>query len=168
MSNLERTLINFADEFQSLLKEKITAANMIASGQLVNSLEVSSLYIDNNEWKVILKAEDYVNIIEDGRKAGKQPPVSAILKWIQIKKILPRGGANVEDLTNEQLAFLIARKIGSRGVTGKQIISLSLEELLIKYRPLIGEAILKDVELGVYTSLLEGFYGYKNIKINLK
>ena len=168
MSNLEKTLFNFAEEFQTLLKEKIIAADMIASGALNNSIEVSSLFVNNNEWKVILRAVDYVNIIEDGRKAGKQPPLNAILRWIEIKGILPRADQLGKEITNEQLAFLIGRKIANKGVAGKQLISISLQELLVKYRPLIGEAILKDVELGIYTSMLEEFYGYKNIKINLK
>ena len=168
MSNLEKTLINFAEEFQTLLKDKVVSADMIASGALNNSIEVSSLYINNNEWKVILRGVDYLNVIEDGRKAGKQPPMKSILRWIELKGILPRADELGNDITNEQLAFLIGRKIGSRGIKGKQLISISLDELLVKYRPLIGEAILKDVELGIYTSMLEEFYGYKNVKINLK
>ena len=47
MSNLEKTLFNFAEEFQTLLKEKVIAADMIASGALNNSIEVSSLFVNN-------------------------------------------------------------------------------------------------------------------------
>lgn len=168
MSNLENILIKFAEEFEVLLKSKILSADMIATGQLHNTLEVSSLYINNQEWKIILRAEDYVNMIEDGRKAGKFPPLRSILEWITIKGILPRADELGNEVSNEQLAFLIGRKIAQRGVTGKQLISISLNELIVKFRPLIGEAILKDVELGIYTSMTKEFYGYKNIKINLK
>lgn len=168
MSNLENTLIKFAEEFELLLKSEIIAADMITSGQLHNTLEVSSLYINNQEWKVILRAQDYVNIIEDGRKAGKFPPKQSILEWITMKGILPRADELGNDISNEQLAFLIGRKISQRGIPGKKLISITLNELLVKFRPLIGEAILKDVELGIYTSMTKEFYGYKNVKINLK
>lgn len=168
MGSLEKTLFNFAEEFQILLKNNIISADKVASGELLNSIEVSSLYINGNEWKVTLKAVDYINVIEDGRKAGKQPPMKAILQWINIKQILPRADELGNEISKEQLAFLIARKIGSKGFSGKQIISNSLEELLVKYRPLIKEAILTDVELGLYNSMLEEFSGYKNVKINLK
>ena len=52
---------------------------------------------------------NYIMTLEDGRKPGKMPPVKSILPWVQSRGINPEG------ITQESLAFLIARKIGREG-----------------------------------------------------
>ena len=47
--------------------------------------------------------------VDQGRNAGKRPPISAILQWIEDKRIVPT------DISKQSLAFLIARKIGNEG-----------------------------------------------------
>lgn len=167
MSNLEKILIDFAYDFQLLLENNIINADMIATRELADSLEVVSFYNNENNFKVVLRGVDYINMIEDGRRAGKMPPLRAILNWIEIKPILPRQELD-KDITNDQLAFLIARKIGNEGVIGKKLISKTLDDVLDSYRPLLKNAILKDIEKGIYKMMETEFYGYKNIKIKLK
>ena len=167
MTNLEKMLIDFAYDFQLLLETNIINADMIATRELADTIEVTSFYKNEKNFKVILRGVDYINMIEDGRRAGKMPPLRAILNWIEIKPILPRPEYDRE-ITNNQLAFLIARKIGNEGVPGKKLISKTLDEMLDTYRPLLKEAILKDIEKGIYKMIETEFYGYKNIKIKLK
>lgn len=167
MSNLEKILIDFAYDFQLLLENNIINADMIATRELADSMEVTSFYVNEKNFKVILRGVDYINMIEDGRKAGKMPPIQAILNWIEIKPILPRPEFD-RDITNNQLAFLIARKIGNEGVPGKKLISQTLDEMIDTYRPLLKTAILKDIEKGIYKMMETEFFGYKNIKIKLK
>lgn len=67
------------------------------------------------------KAADYFPYVEEGRKPGKMPPVSAIAKWIRIKPIklrdLKTGQFIKKDKSNvNSVAYLIARKIGAYGV----------------------------------------------------
>lgn len=52
---------------------------------------------------------NYIMTLETGRKPGKQPPTGPILQWIQ------QRGINPTDISQESLAFLIARKIGREG-----------------------------------------------------
>lgn len=52
---------------------------------------------------------NYIMTLEDGRRPGKQPPTEPILKWVQERGITP------SDISQESLAFLIARKIGREG-----------------------------------------------------
>ncbi len=167
MSNLEKILIDFAYDFQLLLESKVITSDMIATRELADTIEVTSFYTNERNFKVVLRGVDYINMIEDGRKAGKMPPIRAILNWIEIKPILPRPGLD-KDITNNQLAFLIARKIGNEGVPGKKLISQTLDEMLDTYRPLLEQAILKDIERGIYKMMETEFFGYKNIKIKLK
>lgn len=67
------------------------------------------------------KAADYFNYVEEGRKPGKMPPVSAIAKWIRIKPIKLRdkksGKFKAKTDTNiNSAAFAIAKHIGAYGV----------------------------------------------------
>lgn len=57
----------------------------------------------------------HAGFVEYGRKRGRMPPISAILRWVEIK--FNRGGAE-----GRRIAFLIARKIGERGVRGRHIL----------------------------------------------
>lgn len=78
---------------------------MESSGQMANSL--------NYKWDgrrlVIYSNQKYFTVLEDGRKPGKQPPTSAIEKWLDEKPIA------LKDISKKSLAFLIARKIGKEG-----------------------------------------------------
>ena len=52
---------------------------------------------------------NYIMTLENGRRPGKMPPVAPILAWVQSRNITP------DDISQESLAFLIARKIGREG-----------------------------------------------------
>lgn len=57
------------------------------------------------------KPFNYIFTLENGRRPGRRPPVQPILDWIKQRGITP------EDISQESLAFLIARKIGREGST---------------------------------------------------
>ena len=82
------------------------ASGLKASGEFERGLEIEA----TND-KAIIWGAYHSQFMELGRRAGKQPPVSVILKWIDDKKINPKPG-----LSKRALAFLIARKIGRDGI----------------------------------------------------
>lgn len=169
MTNLEKELSNFANDFELLLKDKAYVADLIAKGDLMNTLEVTSYYTNNKQFKVIMRAQDYaMYALEYGRKPGKKPPYKSILEWIQVKQILPRPDKNGRELTQEDLAFRIQASIGKKGVLGKKLVSKTLQELLVEYKPKFKEAIRKDTEQGIYKMMTTEFFGYNNVKIKLK
>lgn len=61
--------------------------------------------------KLTISAPFHARIMEGGRSAGKFPPPAEILKWVRLGKIVKRG-----DITDEQLAYLIGRKIAREGI----------------------------------------------------
>lgn len=52
---------------------------------------------------------NHIMTLETGRKPGKMPPREPIQEWLQFR------GINPPDISQESLAFLIARKIGREG-----------------------------------------------------
>lgn len=60
-------------------------------------------------------AAHYIFQIENGRRPGKFPPISAIEKWIDEKPITIQPDDKGRILPKKSLAFLIARKISRQG-----------------------------------------------------
>ena len=107
--------MTIAEEVQKWLddsKAKIIANynrdNMRASGSFEKSLRNE---IKETPGRVIatMVGAHHSLFVDQGRNAGKRPPISAILKWIDDKRIVPK------DISKPSLAFLIARKIGNEG-----------------------------------------------------
>lgn len=58
------------------------------------------------------------------------PPVSAILEWVLVKPVIPREDARGRIPTEEQLAYLIARKIARVGTTGGRYLTTAIDAKL--------------------------------------
>lgn len=104
---MNETLIK---EFESIKADLITAYDrkgMRASGQFADSLEVRQTNRGVQLWGL-----SYSQQLETGRQAGKFPPIDAIKQWIEDKGIASRLNG---EITKNQLAFLIARKIAREG-----------------------------------------------------
>ena len=96
----------------------------------------------------------YVEYVEDGRKPGKQPPMSDILKWVRIKPLKPRDlktgkflTANLKTL--KQIAYLIARKIGKYGTPATNFYAEAFIEEYNKLDATLQGEWIKDIEFNV-------------------
>ena len=89
--------------------------------KLSNSLGYNLKVYKSGGLELGFEAADYFKYVEEGRKPGKMPPVSAIAKWIRIKPIKLRdsktGRFKAKTDTNiNSAAFGIAKHIGAYGV----------------------------------------------------
>lgn len=103
--------------------------------------------IDNNDFQLVLNLNDYWKWIENGRKAGKMPPVNAILEWINKKNIKP----NKKELSKKSMAFLIARKIGLKGIKGKGLLKKTEDTYREDFITGCSKAITKDISMTLKT-----------------
>lgn len=142
--NLIRVLNEYGQELVNLYKNKLAANNVNASGDLSNSVKYL-LKNKNNIYEIDLELADYWKYVENGRKAGKFPPISKIENWVKVKHILPtayRGKLPTE----KQLAYLIARKIARKGIQPRPLLANSIEELNRIYFDKIEEALSIDLQ----------------------
>lgn len=95
-------------EFLAKYKEK----GMEASGDWGRSLETVVNQSDDGLLTGSVKAFDYSQQLETGRKPGKFPPREAIENWINEKGLAARIEGQI---SVSSLAFLIARKIANEG-----------------------------------------------------
>jgi hypothetical protein len=128
MEKLELTTIKkITDDFVVELKNKLTANGSNSSGNFAKSIR--GIVKQNGKYVVIsIQLEDYWQYVENGRKAGKYPPINAIKNWISVKPVLPRPLKSGKLPTANQLAFLIARKISKVGIKPKPFLKPTITD----------------------------------------
>lgn len=138
---MEEMAIAIRNEYQ----DNLIRNDRIASGDLLNNIEYEVTRGDFT-YTIYVKMKDYWYYVENGRKAGKWPPIQNILDWIKIKPVLPRPNAKGKLPTPQQLAFLIARKIGEEGTEGTQDLRKATDTIWDTFEDRLYEAIDADVD----------------------
>lgn len=136
--NVKSVLNDFGKFLVEEYQDNLILEDAIASKTLYNSLQYK-VENGNNSFEVKLSLEDYWKYIENGRKPGKWPPISAIKRWIEIKPVLPRPMANGKLPTNE-------RKIGLEGIKPRPILQKSIDDVFEVMREFLEEALAKDIQ----------------------
>lgn len=158
VANREWTnVIDVLNDFGKFLveeyKDQLILNDVNATDTLYNSVKLLPIKVTNGYFEVQLSLEDYWKYVENGRKAGKWPPISAIAKWIEIKPVLPRPMDNGKLPTTQQLAFLISRKIGLEGIAPRPLLQKSVDNVWDVFEEYIAEAFAKDLENDIEITL---------------
>ncbi len=126
--------------------------NYIKMGLKASGAFETGLVYETTDNYIEIKSPLHGRVMETGRRAGKFPPINEILKWVQLGKIVKRG-----DIKDEQLAFLIARKIAREGIkvpnkynAGRVISSILLDGRIEKLLQEIQVKELKNVEIEIF------------------
>ena len=143
LSEFLATLNEYAERAKELYKRKLTDKGINASYKLLNSVE-TVVRRNDDEFIVSINLEDYWIFVENGRKAGRFPPIDKILEWIRIKPVIPYSDSRGRLPTEEQLAFLIARKIAEQGTEPKHVLSETITELNNYYLPILKQSLERD------------------------
>lgn len=141
--NLRRVLSEYGQAVRNGYQDALIRSNSIASGELLNSLEFKVQQGERN-FSVVLTLMDYWKYVEEGT-SPHWPPSSAILKWLEVKPVIPRPDKNGKLPTPKQLAFLISRKIAREGTKGRHDLANTLEALNAEYMEKITAALAEDV-----------------------
>ena len=115
----------WGDIFVDKIKQSVKVDGTYASGRTHNSIEgkfgasgdiikyeISSRVASNSDYSVL-------ELIDQGRRKGRRPPMQAIKYWMEQKGVRPRtrGGKFMESSEKNMVwaAFNISRAIGNRG-----------------------------------------------------
>lgn len=139
-NKLQEALQGYIAEVAEMYKNNLIKDGKKASGDLIRSIK-PKIQINDFEYTLELELEDYWKYVENGSKPHF-PPVDALIKWIEKKPIRPKDGL-VKN--NEQLAYLIGRKISREGIKPGNQLSKSIEEANQKWMPIIDEAVTEDL-----------------------
>lgn len=134
-------------------KESLIYNSVNASDDLYKSVKYY-FESDNRFLEVQLELESYYWYVENGRKAGKFPPIQAIEEWIKVKPVLPYTDKNGKLPTLNQLTYLIGRKIKEDGIEGKHLLQKSVDDIYREIEKRLLEALSKDLHKAVEIELL--------------
>ena len=143
-TNVIQFLNDFGKELADKYQRKLVNDDAVDSGKLLNSIR----YIfnkNNTSFEISMEMAEYWKYVENGRKSGKFPPISAIREWVNVKRVIPRP-YNVKLPTENQLAFLIARSIAKNGIRPRPIFNDSLDDAMNDFENGLEDAFTKDVE----------------------
>jgi hypothetical protein len=124
-----RDLNSIANQFAEALRVAFSTDS--ATGTLANNIR-SVVKYDGKYFTLDLDTVDYFKYANDGRKAGKFPPLDDIKRWIKVKSILPTPLKNGKLPTENQLAYLIGRKIALRGTQGNHLLEKTEDSFQIE------------------------------------
>ena len=144
LTNVEAVLREYGEEVARNYKEMIVERGHNASGDLVNSI-VTRVVADGRAFEVQMDLASYWKYLEEGTKPH-WPPRSAILRWIQVKPVIPRPGRDGHIPTQEQLAFIISRKIAREGTPATHLLEKTKDAVLPLFRQRLAEALGRDFE----------------------
>lgn len=144
LTEVQQVLEDFAKDIRDRYRDVLANNDHIASRKLVDSIK-TQVVVGDNAYEVTMTLEDYWKYVENDTKPHFPPP-DAILKWIQVKPVIPRPDANGRIPTQKQLAFLIGRKIAQEGTTGTHDLAQTKDNILPWYRERISQALGHDME----------------------
>jgi hypothetical protein len=132
--------------------KKTFRANYVASGQLVNSIQVSG-----SGFNLSVDMASYAQFIIDGRspmgkaKGGKGIPISTMKDWAKTRKIRPRDMETGQFIPNtaanqKSMRFMMNRKIKHFGIEPYDFTKITKEYVLQEYKPELVKALKKDIE----------------------
>lgn len=99
---------------QAVRVSAMTSPRPRATGTFERSFVVTKL----PDGALLSNSAGHARFVEVGRKAGKQPPVQAIMQWMIAKGMAAQLNSESEQLV---VARAIARKIGRRGIKGRYV-----------------------------------------------
>lgn len=137
---------NIVAKFAEAYKQQLISDGKKATGNLINSVRGYVEY-KGTILSVVIDVADYWRYVEYGRKPGKFPPIDKIRQWIKVKPVLPRPGKNGKLPTENQLAFLISRKIAKKGIPATHSLSKTVNSFNLRSQ------IMKELERQVLKTL---------------
>jgi hypothetical protein len=148
-------LEDFGAEIVADIGANIVAKDKIASGNLSDSINFGIEYnLADGNFRFELRAADYWEAVDKGRKAGKRPDPADIVRWLKTPNVQSKFKMEEADLSLRNLpdtkllglAYVIARAIGKQGTKPTNIISgVVTAERLTQLEADIADAATVDI-----------------------
>jgi hypothetical protein len=126
-----RIVQNWGNELIAQMQNRLRANKTNASSSLSQSIEPQIKQASADNIRLTILMEDYWQYVEEGRRAGKMPPIKNIYEWIRNKRPIQQKIAQSPDriAATKSLAYVIARKIGQKGTKAQPFVTPSLKQV---------------------------------------
>lgn len=139
--HLQQALAQYGDAIADRYKTNLEASGRRATGDPISSVN-TKVTVNEQSFEIYLELEEYWKYVEEGTRPHF-PPVSKILEWVKVKRILPTPMPNGKLPTEQQLAWMIAKKIDRVGTEETPDLENTLNE--VDYNAIIEEALDADI-----------------------
>lgn len=144
LDNLAAVLADLARDMRDNYKDRLQFSGRYTKERTLIDSVKTQVVVNDKAFEVTMTLADYWKYVEDDTRPH-WPPRNAIARWIEIKPIIPRPDANGIRPTNQQLAFLISRKIAREGTKGSHDLQITKDNVIPWYRQRIAEALGHDM-----------------------
>lgn len=146
LNELLQVLMDLARDIEDNYKEQLAASGRYTTEYALIDSVRTQVRVGDSGYEVVMNLNDYWKYVENGTKPHFPPP-DKILTWIQIKPIIPRPDALGRTPTENQLAYLIGRKIAREGTEGTHDLEKTKDAIIPFYRERIAQALGHDMEV---------------------
>lgn len=146
-NNLQQVLDDFMKDVAETYKSLLLRDGKNATGELISSIKPMTSELADGTFQCSLSLAPYWKYVENGRKAGRFPPIDNILDWVKAKPQLARPNRlDRKEISQKQLAFLVARKIATKGIQPGNQLSEALDIAYARWKDRIDAAVTADIE----------------------
>lgn len=145
-------LNEYAEAWANAYRAELIAEGKRATGDLIKSVR-GEVVIEGDIYSAVLNVADYYKYVEWGRRKGaRMPPVDAILKWVQVKPVIPQPNALSGRVpTQRQLAWAIAKSIQQNGIPPTYALNNTNDITFGAFEQKLKDALTADLEGAAYT-----------------
>ena len=125
-----RIVQNWGNELIAQMQNRLRINKTNATSSLYESIN-PEIKGTQSGYRLTVLMEDYWQYVEEGRKAGKMPPIKNIYEWIRYKRPIQDKIQQSPDkiAATKSLAYVIARKIGQKGTKAQPFVTPSLKQV---------------------------------------
>jgi len=125
-----RIVQNWGNELIAQMQNRLRINKTNATSSLYESIN-PEIKGTQSGYRLTVLMEDYWQYVEEGRKAGKMPPIKNIYEWIRYKRPMQDKIQQSPDkiAATKSLAYVIARKIGQKGTKAQPFVTPSLKQV---------------------------------------
>ena len=156
MLALKEAMEKYGEALVIEIVKELKNADKVATGKLAKSVSYE-LVETLDKISVGIKALDYFETVDGGRRKGATPPpVGAILSWMKVKGIKGRsrkGKTKGRFITQKSAAIAISKGIGRDGIKPAFVVKKSLRKLKSLQAKLLTDAAVEDM-----TKMIQGIF----------
>ena len=146
-------LNEFRGEYVRELTNSLTEKNLIASGQLGESIKLNvqpKVKLFGQIYRMQIRMAEYGENVDKGRAPGKGLPVGVLEEWLSYPNTLQKvtgQDKQLSDYERKSLAFVINRSIKRKGIKPKNWIQPAFDKVTPKIAGVVEAAIAEDIEI---------------------
>ena len=125
-----RIVQNWGNELIAQMQNRLRINKTNATSSLSQSIN-PEIKGTQSGYRLTVLMKDYWQYVEEGRRAGKMPPIKNIYEWIRYKRPMQDKIQQSPDkiAATKSLAYVIARKIGQKGTKAQPFVTPSLKQV---------------------------------------